>query len=315
MSQLKLPPLRALQAFDAVGRNGSLNAAASELGVTVGAISQQIHLLEETVKVPLFERRGRVLQLTKWGKLYLERIKVGFEHLHSAHEVLQRSRLKAGIAVSGLPSLTIRWLRPLISEWQVTHPGGNILLIGEDENPDLDDEQIDFRIFYGKSKHNYHHFVELFFDWAVPVCSPRFLAQHPMPTAKDILKVQHIGIEWDLQFQSPPSLADWAKQLGLPPPQRPPDLTFSLSSAAIDAALSDGGIVMGQLAMVQDELAKGSLVIPHDYRMLLNDPYVLAWNPAVLDRPLGREFKSFLIQMARRQGRDSAGPQATERMP
>jgi LysR family transcriptional regulator, glycine cleavage system transcriptional activator len=38
----KLSSMRALQAFEAFGRLGSATAAATELGVTVGAISQQL---------------------------------------------------------------------------------------------------------------------------------------------------------------------------------------------------------------------------------------------------------------------------------
>ncbi|WP_157080750.1 LysR family transcriptional regulator, partial [Methylobacterium variabile] len=41
-----LPPLNALRAFEAAARLGSFKAAADELGVTHGAVSQQVRLLE-----------------------------------------------------------------------------------------------------------------------------------------------------------------------------------------------------------------------------------------------------------------------------
>jgi LysR family glycine cleavage system transcriptional activator len=62
--------MRAVQAFEAVARNGTVAGAAIELGVTPSAISQQIHNIEKALGSRLFERRGRTLALTTWGWIY-----------------------------------------------------------------------------------------------------------------------------------------------------------------------------------------------------------------------------------------------------
>ncbi|MGH8819565.1 MAG: helix-turn-helix domain-containing protein, partial [Achromobacter pestifer] len=49
-------PLLALRAFAEAGRLGSLKAAAERMGVTPGAVSQQIRLLEDRLGMPLFVR-------------------------------------------------------------------------------------------------------------------------------------------------------------------------------------------------------------------------------------------------------------------
>jgi len=296
----RLPTLRALQAFEAVGRFGNVAAAARDLGVSPGAISQHVSNLEDDVGVTLFERKGRSLALTTWGQIYLDRIRIGFDHLRAAHEVLQRARLKSGIVVSAPPSLTIRWLRPLLAEWQQLSPGTSVRLVGEDDEPVLEDEQVDFRISYGTARHKYAHYSELFFDRVVPVCSPRFLETHPVNNRADVLKGPLIGIEWDNPYQSPPSWLDWAIQFDLPRPEQQSELSFSLSSAAIDAAVYDAGFVLGQASMIGDELAKGRLVLACDCWLNLAEPYALAWNRATLDRPAGREFRDFLVKAGRR---------------
>jgi hypothetical protein len=51
-----LPPIAALRAFDAAARLGSFTIAAEELGVTQGAVSRQIRLLEDLLQVTLFDR-------------------------------------------------------------------------------------------------------------------------------------------------------------------------------------------------------------------------------------------------------------------
>ena len=52
-----LPPLNALRAFEAAARLGSFKDAATELGVTHGAISRQVRLLEDWLGPPALFRR------------------------------------------------------------------------------------------------------------------------------------------------------------------------------------------------------------------------------------------------------------------
>src|SRR6266581_4739787 len=63
----KLPPLKALRAFEAAGRHMSFKAAADELALTPTAISHQIRLLEAVLGCALFRRRPRPLTLTPAG--------------------------------------------------------------------------------------------------------------------------------------------------------------------------------------------------------------------------------------------------------
>ena len=129
-----IPTMRAVQAFEAVARCGSVTAAAEELCVSPGAISQQIHNIEEALSASLFERRGRSLTLTSWGRMYYERVRVAFDQLRLAQDTLQLARTKPGIVISALPSLAMRWLRPLIQDWRSTHPNATIRLIGTPES-------------------------------------------------------------------------------------------------------------------------------------------------------------------------------------
>ncbi len=68
-----LPPMRAIQAFEAIARCGSVAAAADELGVSAGAISQQLRKIEADLEVRLFHREGRTLKLTSWGRRLLSK--------------------------------------------------------------------------------------------------------------------------------------------------------------------------------------------------------------------------------------------------
>jgi LysR family glycine cleavage system transcriptional activator len=297
---VRLPSLRGVQAFEAVGRSGSVAIAARDLGLSSGAVSQHISRLEDEVGVALFERKGRSLVLTSWGQIYLRSVREGFDHLRAANDVLQRARLKSEIVMSAPPSLAIRWVRSLVAEWQKLTPGVSVRLLGDDHEPVFDDEQVDFRISYGTARLKYAHFTDLFVDRVAPMCSPSFLKAHPIENPADVLRWPLVGIEWKNPYQSPPSWSDWAIRFGLESLEQHCGISFSLSTTAIDAAIDGAGLVLGQASLVANEIASRKLVVPCDCWMALSEPYALAWNPATLDRPHGNEFKKFTVRAAQR---------------
>ena len=52
----RFPSLNGLKAFEAAARHLSFKAAAGELGVTPGAVSQQVKRLEASLGISLFRR-------------------------------------------------------------------------------------------------------------------------------------------------------------------------------------------------------------------------------------------------------------------
>lgn len=82
----RLPSLNTLRAFEAAARHLSFKTAASELGVTAGAVSQQIKKLEASLGVQLFRRLPHGLLLTSEGEDYLPSITKVFDDLTLATE-------------------------------------------------------------------------------------------------------------------------------------------------------------------------------------------------------------------------------------
>ena len=304
----KLPPLRAIQAFEAVGRLGSVNDAANELDVSPGAISQQLRKVEEVLGVRLLERRGRNLELTTWGRLYHKRIAAGFEELRNAQEVLAAARMKSGLVVSCLPSLAIKWIGPQLLDWQIAHSGANVRLVGTEAEPRLQEDETDFRISYGEKRRDFEHYSEMFTDWVAPACAPALLARHPLRHPADVFGLPLLGIEWDRGHRSPPNWVDWATKIGATYRGATGEVVFSLSSAAIDAAVNGRGFVLAQMAMIADELASGRLIVPFDTRIRMPEPYFLAWNRTALDKPHGAMFRSWVLAISKKQGVLSAPP-------
>jgi LysR family glycine cleavage system transcriptional activator len=141
-----LPPLRALQVFEAVGRCGGVAEAAKRLGISAGAVSQQMKLLEDTLGLSLIQKDGKRLRLTTIGRQYHESCAAAFESLRLAHAEIERAKNVHNLSVSALPSLLSKWLASRVMAWQVQHPGLSVYLDGTHAEPSLEGYEIDFRI-------------------------------------------------------------------------------------------------------------------------------------------------------------------------
>lgn len=90
----RLPSLNGLRAFEASARHLSFKSAARELGVTPGAVSQQVKSLEASLGVTLFRRLVRGLLLTDAGSAYLP-------DLSEAFRIISKSTEKIAPALPG----------------------------------------------------------------------------------------------------------------------------------------------------------------------------------------------------------------------
>lgn len=305
---VNLPPLRALQAFEAVARGGSVAGAAVELGVSSGAISQQLRKIEDSLDLRLFERSGKGLQLSSWGRLYQAELAPAFEQLMRAQDILWRARTKSGLVLSCLSSVATRWIGPRLFDWQAQHAAAKVRLVGAEAEPRLTGDLVDFRISYGHAVRSFEHHAELFTDWVVPACAPALLQAYAPRKPADLMALPLIRIEWETAHGASPDWAQWASSIGAPAhSKRAGGLEFSLSSAAIDAAVHGRGMVLAQVSMIADDLAAGRLMVPFDQRLALSQPYFLAWDRAALQKPHGPELRAWLIAIAKEQAKASVG--------
>ncbi|VDR29140.1 Gcv operon activator [Raoultella terrigena] len=81
------PPLRAVRAFEAIARLGSITLAAQELAISPSAVSHQLKVLEGYLQIPLTERQGRRLTLSLQGREYYRSIRAAFNVLRQATSI------------------------------------------------------------------------------------------------------------------------------------------------------------------------------------------------------------------------------------
>ena len=130
MVRPRLPPLNAIKAFEAAARLGSFTRAAEELNVTHGAISRQIHLLEDWLGIQLFLRTSRNAVLTQTGKDLLAEAGPALDRVAIVCQRLQnRVPATAVLRLSALPTFAMRWLIPRLPEFQRDHPGLDLQIV------------------------------------------------------------------------------------------------------------------------------------------------------------------------------------------
>ncbi|WP_424766758.1 LysR family transcriptional regulator [Paenibacillus sp. sgz302251] len=116
--------LRQLHYFVKVAKKEHVTQAAEELHVAQSAVSRQIHQLEEELGVKLFVQKGRNLQLTPVGQLFLKRAEVIIADLERAvieiHEFLDPEK---GEIRLGFPhSLGISLIPQVVAAFRKSHP-------------------------------------------------------------------------------------------------------------------------------------------------------------------------------------------------
>ncbi len=298
MTMSSLPSLRALQVFETVGHSQNIQDAAKRLGISPGAVSQQLQLLETELNAALFFKEGRRLRLTAAGLDFHQRCSSAFELLRDAQATLHIDQQQHSLHLSALPSFLNDWLLPRVSSWQKNqNPIVRMHFHGSHHEPDYANERIDFRFTYAQSVPQSLHALELFTDTVLPVCHPALLQQHAIHSPKDLHKLPLIAVDWQPRFSSPPSWVDWFMRYAPDAAHYTPAAwqSFSLSHQALQATRQGVGVMLAQYSYVEQELANGNLCAPFAGMDLpLDWPYVMTWQPHVLNKKQAREFHRFI---------------------
>jgi LysR family glycine cleavage system transcriptional activator len=256
-----LPPLNALRAFEAAARLSSFKDAAAELGVTHGAISRHVRLLEEWLGPPaLFRRLNRRVELTPTGAALLTETAPALDRLSAAvdrHQARGGKAAPAILRVNALATFSLRWLLPRLAQFRDLHPEIEVRLSTAIEPVDALREPYDL-IIRGGPDTFYGFTCRLFLtERRLPVGSPALLERLPLSDIADLRR------HTLLHASTMPRLwSDWLVAAGAPDLEPAGSLTLDHFYLALQAALDGLGIAMGPTALVADDLAAGRLVAP-----------------------------------------------------
>jgi LysR family glycine cleavage system transcriptional activator len=287
-------PLNALRVFEAAARHGRFDRAAEELAITPGAVSRQVKVLEADLGVRLFDRFNRAVRLTEAGERLAGGVGDGLLRIEQAVGRV-RARVDGPLVVSVLHSLAVKWLVPRLQRFYERYPGAEVLVSASDRQVDLTREA-DVAIRYGPGPYPGFHADRLMPSEMFPVCSPRFLEQHPLRTPDDLAGVV---LMHDNNFlPDEPRWPDWLGMVGAQGVDGTRGPRFSNTYLQLEAAMSGGGVVLTHRSMAADDLRAGRLVQP--FPQVIGAPYSY-WAltlPERADQPAIRRFRAWLIEQA-----------------
>lgn len=253
-----LPPFAALRAFHAAATRGRFRDAAESLGVTESAISHQVRRLEDFLRVALFERSGSGVRLTAAGRRYLEQIDPAIEQIRSATEALLHPGGRGVVRLTLPPSLAAAWLIPQLGGFERAHPDLELQLVATTRVLDLRREQVDLAIRHGRGAWPGVEARFLLQETALPVCAPGYLELGPgEPPAAALARVRLI-----VNALSPGEWEEWARARDLEPPELGSAIALEGAEQVLQVAEGGHGLAIGRRPVVDERLARGSLVAP-----------------------------------------------------
>ncbi len=251
----KGPQLNAMRAFEAAARHVSFVAAAEELNVTAGAISQHVKTLESWAGMPLFRRNAQGVELTRAGRALIADFTVAFDGLADATRALRNLKPDADFHIAALPSIAQLWLPKRLSRIRERFPQVNFSVTAMETPPSLARELFDLSIFFAVPDGSPCQ-IRLCRDEIAPVCAPAMLDRIQGEDGFDGITLLH-----DLTWANDWAL--WSETSGVPirAPKTGPQ--FSLYSLAVEEAKAGAGALMGHLCLIEDALATGALATMH----------------------------------------------------
>lgn len=255
-----LPPLNTLRVFEIAARTGSYAEAATQLGVTHGAVSRQIAALESWLGQRLFTKDGRRMVATPMARVFAAEVGLSFDRLAVAAEACGRPGARRILRVSAPTSFAMRWLIPRLNRYHAEHPHVEVVITTVSTVLEELRGGVDVAIRRGVARDDawpQHRVVPVLDDTDTLIMSPALFARRPILKPDDI--------EGHTLLATETRAGDWTDWLEAARLQHLVGLSrqifdhFFVTRQAVEDGL---GIGIGPLPMLKIDIASGRLMTP-----------------------------------------------------
>jgi LysR family glycine cleavage system transcriptional activator len=284
--------------FDAAARHQSFRNAADELCVTPSAVSQQIHRLEDLLKVKLFHRLPRRIELTSQGASLATSVQEALALLNTACDRITEEQSQSSICVDVAPGLGSAWLLARLANFRAQHPDIAVMLQSSNDDIDFARQGVDVAIRWGNGRWPGARAVRLAKATAFPICSPAYRDEHGLHDLRDLPKLQTVTM---LQVTVQGSnWTNWLAKAGHGSITFGNVLQFSNGILMLGAAIYSQGISLSNYLLVENDLRTNRLVRPFDVELDLAEGYYVLTNRRVESNPAVEAFREWVREQAKR---------------
>ncbi|WP_223475423.1 LysR substrate-binding domain-containing protein [Oricola indica] len=286
MRNLNRVHLTSLRAVEAVGRLGNLAAAADELGVTPGAVSQQVQRAEEALGRSLFSREAKGLRLTPLGAEVCERLTAGMRELSRGVALAER-RAHGVLTISIAPIFASKWLVWKLDGFRKVDPDIRVRIDADVGLVDPNTADVDACIRVGRGKYPGVKAEWMLDQEVFPVCNPRLAQSLKKPSDLanvPIIRDRYAMFEWDV----------WLKPNGLDASILGEGPVYSDGALGLDAAIAGQGVFLAWEPLASYALASGQAVAPFPDRYPTGESYWFVTGETARGNPHVTRFRDWL---------------------
>lgn len=270
----KLPSTQALACFEAAARHQSYTRAAQELALTQSAVSRQILALEDFLGLALFTRNRHGVVLTAQGAAYARQVAQRLAALERdtldamAH---QGDGASGGvIALAAVATFATRWLIPRLPALTQAHPDMVVHLETRTRPFLFADQEFDAALYAGTAEQMQRwagtRATPLMPEEVLPVCSPDLLRDFPGArrsgnTGHGLTPERISALPLLQQSTRPTAWRQWFEAQGVDAPRAMAGPRYELFSMTAMAAARGLGLALVPAMLIEEELARGELVI------------------------------------------------------
>lgn len=284
----RLPPLLALEAFDAAARHMSFKAAAVELYLTPSAISHRVKLLEQHLGLPLFRRLNREIRLTEAGQDYFGSVRKAFDQVAQASQKLALPPQAEELRLSAVPHFATSWIIPHLESFLDSQPGLRLFVESSQRNADFARDAVDAAVRYGHGRWPGLAAVKLTDLSVAPVCAPKLLPSLRQPRDLRGQTLIHLTA-------FPDSWPRWLAAAKVPGFKPKREIWVDNITQAVDAAERGVGVALGVAPLIAPKLDEARLAMPFAPLIPAEYGYWFVCRRAEADKPRLRALRDWLL--------------------
>ncbi|HET6536993.1 MAG TPA: LysR substrate-binding domain-containing protein [Sphingopyxis sp.] len=286
----RLPPISSMEAFLEVARHGTVKAAATELGLSMPALSRRIQTLEHSVGRLLFNRHHHGLSLTEAGRSLQEDLSPILDELRAAISKVGSPDAKLRLRLNLLPLFAQQRLFPHLPDLRARHPELHIDIDTMSHAETRLGDGIDAAIALAKSIDPALYAARLDQDKIFPIASRALTDQGRPITVPEQLQRTTILLHREM----PETFREWRNAIGMPYLEPAGTDYFDSGPLMLEAAAQGIGVafMLGQhFGDAQDD----RLTRLFDYDVDSAYSYWFVCRPRALRQPAVKLFHDWLL--------------------
>lgn len=251
--------IKSIQVFSVVSRLGNVTYAAQYLNISQSSVSYHIKKLETDLSVQLFVRTANGLDLTEEGAMLAKQVEQGLSSIQSGLD--QVANRAGSVKAALLPMFASRWLSSRLGNLMEENPELQLSIHNHNNsyvrmaNPE---NFADLGIQWGRGNWRHFNVEKLWSEKLVIVCSPEYLAEHPIKTPADILNCTLLHVD-DVRMWE-----EWLENRQLRLSKQQPQMMLEDRHFQLSSTINGLGVSLFAAWLVDAELKAGNLVDPFE---------------------------------------------------